>query len=194
MVDIAVYLGWASHDGFFHIHVGGVVAQVAVTAVFDTGILKQVCHSPVGEKLVGGVWFFGGWIDQVEFFHDLFNSSEAVFVMPDKGFGCVIAEAVEEIDEENVARAVVGTVISNIAAPIVELHVGVVHIFPVKTTGVVIVHVFREHREAFVDPGFFVPILVPVDHMLEFMRHRTVYVIVPQVHGIRVDQEHLVGV
>ncbi len=53
---------------------------------------------------------------------------------------------------------------------------------------------FGEHREAFIDPGLFVFVLIPVDHMLEFVGERSVSVIFIELDCIRVEQKHFVGV
>ncbi len=53
---------------------------------------------------------------------------------------------------------------------------------------------FCQHGEAFIDPGFLIFILVPVDHMLEFVCHGSVDVRIIQRHVIRTEQEHFMSV
>ena len=76
----------------------------------------------------------------------------------------------------------------------VQLQIRIAHVVPVKAAGVKVVDVLSQHGKTFIDPGFFVFILIPVDHVLEFMRQGSVSVAFIEFDRVRIQQKHLVGV
>jgi len=121
------------------------ITLIIIPSAFNTSVLQQISHSPVSEEFVSRVWFSSGGIDKGELIHHFFNSYKSVLIMLYQGFGCIFAETVEEINHEEVARAVVRTVIPDVSTPVIELHVGIVHVRPVKAACVIIIHMFSQH-------------------------------------------------
>ncbi len=74
----------------------------------------------------------------------------------------------QEIAQEQIARSVIGRGVIAIG-PIIELQVRVDQVEFRKPAHVVAVEPDREFGEAFIDPGLFVAIEVPVDHVLKLV-------------------------
>ena len=85
-----------------------------------------------------------------------------------------------------------GSVFADFASPIVELHIRI-HDVGIIKSGTVAIEIFCKDGKAFVYPGGFVEVAVPVNHVLEFMREN-VRVAIGEIGVGGVDDEQLVRV
>ena len=87
-----------------------------------------------------------------------------------------------------------GAVLTGITAPIGQLQVRIQEVIIIKPAGVIFIDVFSQHGKAFIDPGFFVAVLVPVNHVLKFVSHSAVDVVFPKPDRVGIYKEHFVRV
>ena len=87
-----------------------------------------------------------------------------------------------------------GAVVGITGIPVIQLHIGVLHIRPVKATSIIAIYLFCKHRETFVYPGFFIFVEIPVNHVLVFVGNRAKDVFIFQADVVRAEKEHFMRV
>ena len=168
----------------FDVEGGWVNLPVAVAPVGDVGVIQQVGDDPVSEEVLVGQ-------PSAQFLQHGLHAGEGVFGVSNQRLGGLRAKAVEEIGGEKVPRAVVGPCRPWAFGPGVQLRIRLHSKCPVGATGIKVVQVHRQFGEALVQPGLFVAVVVPVDHVLELVSQHAVVEIVIDGHVFDVDVKHL---
>jgi hypothetical protein len=101
------------------------------------------------------------------------------------------SETVEEVIHEEETGPVVGGGV--VRRPIGQLQVGVLYVSIVETAHIVTVQERGQFGETLVKPGRFIAVLVPVNHVLEFMG-KDIRVAIREIGVPRVDDKHLMRV
>ena len=172
-------------EPFIQLEWGRVDLVVCIPPVLNTGVIQQVGDHPLGEQV------FEAHI-QSHIVQDDIHGIKAVIWMPHQSLGGLRSKAIQEVGCIQVTSPIAGKAVGSVVIDVIQLDIrssgkggrGI-------AAGVIAVEIGRQLGKALVEPRGFVPVPVPVDHVLEFVGQSAVIVLAVNVQVVHADVEHL---